>query len=131
MMYNSTVNDCFFAPRHVGTLELNHDFVVVFKNKQKDQGIIEFYMQCGQDRLIHKLRFKTNGNPYLIAGLEWLCRQLEGQALDEVALINYQVLINELDIPVPQYPLALRIVQVFKESLILMNNRLLDAEQHP
>lgn len=130
MMYNNTVYDYFFSPRHVGIIELNHDLVVVFKNKQKGQGTIEFYMQCGQDRLIQKVCFKANGNPYLIAGLEWLCRQLEGQSLDKVPPIDYQLLINELDIPVTQYPLALRVVHIFKESLILMNNRLPHEGRH-
>lgn len=130
MMYNNTVYDYFFSPRHVGIIDLNHDFVIVCKNEQKAQGTIEFYMQCGQDRLIQKICFKSNGNPYLIAGLEWLCRQLEGLSLDKVPPIDYQRLINELDIPVTQYPLALRVVQVFKDSLILMNNRLLHDGRH-
>ena len=116
MMYNNTVRECFFYPRHAGVIDLSQDLVVVFKNNQKGQGNIEFYMQCGQDRVIQKIRFKTNGNPYLIAGLEWLGRQLEGQYIDAIRQIDYQLLINELDIPTPQYPLALRVVNVFKES---------------
>ncbi|CAM4431331.1 MAG: hypothetical protein LEGION0403_FIIPPAGN_01084 [Legionella sp.] len=129
MMYNKTVLDYFFSPAHVGIIDLN-DYTVVVKNNQKKQGTIELYMQCGQDRVIQRICFKTNGNPYLIAGLEWLCRQIEGKLIDELPSIDYQLLVNVLNIPVTQYPLALRIFSVFKETLILMNNKLLPNEQH-
>jgi nitrogen fixation NifU-like protein len=131
MMYNNTVRDCFFSPRHVGVIDLSHKLAVVFKNNQKGQGIIEFYMQCGQDRVIQKVCFKTNGNPYLIAGLEWLCRQLEDQSIDKIQQIDYQLLIKELDLPVTQYPLALTIIGVFKEILSLMKSRLPHEGKHP
>lgn len=118
-----------FLPEHVGIIDLNNHTVAV-KNNQKSQGTIELYMQCGQDRVIQRICFKTNGNPYLIAGLEWLCRQIEGKQIDELPPIDYQLLVKELNIPVTQYPLALRIFSVFKETLILMNNKLLANEQH-
>lgn len=123
MMYNKTVQDYFFSPQHVGVIDLGQEFTVVFANTQKDQGTIEFYMQCTQDRIIQRVCFKTNGNPYLIAGLEWLCRLVEGRSLDEAPQIDYQLLINDLNIPVTQYPLALRVVGAYKEALNLMNMR--------
>lgn len=91
------------------------------KNNQKGQGDIEFYMQCDGHKVIQNVRFKTNGNPYLIAGLEWLCRQIVGQDIDNAAAIDYQKLIKELDIPMTQYPLAVRILDVFKKTLVLMS----------
>ncbi|MFJ1267399.1 iron-sulfur cluster assembly scaffold protein [Legionella lytica] len=129
MMYNKTVLDYFFSPAHVGIIDLN-DHTVVVTNNQKMQGTIELYMQCGRNRVIQRICFKTNGNPYLIAGLEWVCRQIEGKLIDELPPIDYQLLVKELDIPVAQYPLGLRIFSVFKETLILMNNKLLSNEQH-
>lgn len=123
MMYNKTVQSCFFSPQHIGVLDLNQDFSVAAKSQHKGQAMVEFYMQCGPDRFIRRACFKTNGNPYLIAGLEWLCRQLEGQSLDKLPPIDYQLLVKELDIPVTQYPLALRVVTIFKEILMLMNSR--------
>ncbi|MFT4058711.1 MAG: iron-sulfur cluster assembly scaffold protein [Legionella sp.] len=130
MMYNNTVYDCFFAPKHVGVIDPNHELTVFFKNSQKGQGHIELYMQCGEDRIIKKICFKTNGNPYLIAGLEWICRQLEGQSVGQITSVEYQVLVKELDIPVSQYSLAVRIVGVLKEVLNLMKNRLAQEGQH-
>ncbi len=120
MMYNKIVCDCFFMPRHVGFIDSTQERVVVLKNTQKGQGIIELSMQCGQDRRIQKVRFKTNGNPYLIAGLEWLSRQLEGCVLDAVPSIDYQLIVETLEIPTTQYPLALRMVAIYKEILVLM-----------
>lgn len=130
MMYNKTVQDCFFAPRHVGRLDTNSHLVVCVTNHQAGQGTIEFYMQCQQDMSISRVCYKTNGNPYLVAGLEWLSRQLEGQSIEKILQIDYQVLIKELDIPVAQYPLALRIIGVFKEILVLMKNKLGSEVQH-
>lgn len=123
MMYNEIIKDCFFSPQHVGVIDLNDEGAVVVKNSQKGQGTIEFYMQCGRDKLIQRVCFKSNGNPYLIAGLEWLCRRLEGRITDDVPQIDYQLLIKELNIPVAQSPLALRIAAVYKEILVLMKNK--------
>lgn len=127
MMYNKTIKDYFFSPRHAGVIDLSRDFTVFVKNAQKGQGLIEFYLQCEPDGIIQRACFKTNGNPYLIAGLEWLCRQLEQQSIDKVLTIDFQLLIKELEIPVAQSPLALRIANVFKDVLILMKNKLIEV----
>lgn len=118
--YNKIVHDCFFAPQHVGILDLKNCFTVVFKNTQQNQGKIEFYMQCNNDRTIMRACFKTNGNPYVIASLEWLCRQLEGKNINSLPPIDYLRIINELDIPVEYYPVALRVIDAYKEALFLM-----------
>ncbi|CAM3054620.1 iron-sulfer cluster proteins NifU [Legionella steigerwaltii] len=120
MMYNRTVQDCFFSPRHVGVVDLTKRFAIVVKNNQKGQGIIEFYMQYNSEGTIVRACFKANGNPYVIASLEWLCRQLEGQTINTAPQIDYPLIVKKLDIPVAQYPIALRIVDVYKEALLLI-----------
>lgn len=120
MMYNNIVLDCFFSPQHVGVLDVDQDFCVVFESIQKNKPSIACYMLCDKNAVIQKLCFKTNGNPYLIAGLEWACRYLDGCSIDKISQIDYQCLIKALDIPLAQYPLALRIVAVLKELLSLM-----------
>jgi nitrogen fixation NifU-like protein len=67
--------------------------------------------------------FKTNGNPYLIASLECLCRQAIGQKL-ETLQVNHQELINLLEIPFNQVPLVMQVEQVYKEVVRLMNKKL-------
>ncbi|MCW8397638.1 iron-sulfur cluster assembly scaffold protein [Legionella sp. PATHC038] len=123
MIYNKIVQDCFFSPRHVGLIDLSERFTVVVKNNQKGQGLIELYIQSNSDGTIVRACFRTNGNPYIIASLEWLCRQLEGQTTDTVPQIDYQLIVKELDIPVAQYPIALRIMDVFKEALLLIKDK--------
>lgn len=120
MIYNKIVQDCFFSPRHVGLVDLEHPFSAVFKNNQKGQGSIEFYMQCSPDGVIVRACFKTNGNPYLIASLEWLCRQVEGKTIDNAPRIDYRQLVKELEIPVVHYPVALRVMDVYKEVILIM-----------
>lgn len=113
----------FFSPRHVGVIDLSERFTIGVKNKQKGQGLIELYIQCNSDGTIVRACFRTNGNPYIVASLEWLCRQLEGHTPYTVPQIDYQLIVKELDIPVAQYPIALRIMDVFKEALLLIKDK--------
>lgn len=121
MTYNKLVREYFFSPLHVGSVDLNQSLAQVIINHQKGQGCIEFYIQCDIDGVIGKACFKTNGNPYLIAGLEWLCRELIGKKIKNMPVIDYHVLIKELEIPITQYPLALRVVDVFKKMIMLFD----------
>ena len=113
--------DCFFSPRHAGSIDLNNPRTAFFKSNQKGQGQIEFYMQYDSSDRIERACFKTNGNPYLIASLEWLCRQLERKTFADVPEIDYQVIINELEIPVAQYPTALSVVAIYQDVMSLIN----------
>lgn len=125
MMYNKTVQDCFFHPRHVGVLDLANPYVVHFRREYSNKVIvIDLYMQCINNGLINKISYKTNGNPFIIAALEWLSRQLEGVELNNISLFNHQLLIKELEIPMIQYPVALQIEDVCKEVFALMKKKL-------
>ena len=128
-MYNKVVEDCFFAPRHVGVLDETIPFVVHYRSaQQNDTAVIDFYIQCNEHKKIIKAFFKTNGNPYLIAAMEWLCRSIEEKSLDEVSAFNYQVLIRELEIPLNQYPIALQVEGVLKQGLALMNKQFVTSQ---
>lgn len=120
MMYNETVRECFFSPQHIGMLDLSNRFAVFVKNSQKGQGTIELYIQCTPDNTIIRACFKTNSNPYVIAGLEWLCRQLEGKSIATMPQIDYRLLIKKLDIPNAHYHIALRIIEMYQEIVYLM-----------
>ena len=120
MMYNNIVTNCFFSPKHVGVIDLNNQFAVVFKSSQKGQGQLELYLQCNPNGEIERTCFKTDGNPYIIASLEWVCRQLEGSTIDSAPKIDYQMIVKELGIPVAQYSIALRVANAYKEVLFLM-----------
>ena len=125
MLYNKLVQDCFFQPRHVGTLDLTEPLVSYYRiEQQKPRVIIDLYIQCSCIGLITKVCFKANGNPFVIAAMEWLCRRVEGTDVMKPESVNHQLLINELEIPLSQYPVALLIEDVYKESLILMKKKL-------
>lgn len=64
----------------------------------------------------------------MIAGLEWLCRQLEGKAIDNVPPIDHLLIIKNLDIPIAQYPIALRILDIYKEVMLLIKINLLHSQ---
>ncbi|MDI1351507.1 MAG: iron-sulfur cluster assembly scaffold protein [bacterium] len=124
MMYNKVVTDCFFHPKHVGLLDLSNPLVVHFRAKQYKNGtLIDLYMQGNTNNAIEKICYKTNGNPYIIAALEWLCREVEGKRFDQLPLINYQILINVLDISINQLPAAVHIEQIYQYVLSLMKKK--------
>lgn len=127
MMYNKYVVDCFFAPKHVGTLDISHRLTAHFRSTQTNQGILfDLYLQCTHMGNIEKARFKATGNPYVIAACEWLCRQIEGKSVFKPPLLDYQVLINVLEIPTIQYPVALQVEDAYKEVLTLLKYKLED-----
>lgn len=139
MIYNEIIEDCFFHPRHVGILDLQAPLTVHFTSIQNNQSTthIELYIQCTEDALIRKARFKATGNPYVIASLEWLCRQIEGKQLDSLewgaaqkSTLHdeqlYQVLVKQLEIPQNQYPIALQVEDVYKEVLAFAIKKLED-----
>lgn len=124
MMYNKSVQDCFFLPRHIGVLDLKSPYTVHYRSGQQNQiNIIDLYLQCFENKKISRACFKANGNPYMIAALEWLCRQIEGRDLKDLPVFSYQVLIKELEIPIHQYPVALQVEGIYKEVLTLMNDK--------
>jgi nitrogen fixation NifU-like protein len=124
MTYNKIVEECFFHSHHVGIISTHLPKVVYFRSIQKSV-IIDLYMHCADNKLITEMRFKTNGTPYHIAGLEWLCRQLEGESLDTELLetFNYRLLIKVLEIPLSQTPVALSIIDIYREILALMKKK--------
>lgn len=126
MMYNKVVEDCFFLPRHAGVIDLTAPLTVHFSSSQKNQSLtkIELYVQCTKNGVISKACFKAVGNPYVIAALEWLCRQIEGVQIENLSPFNYQVLIKELAMPMKHYPIALQVEDVYKEILVLMRKKI-------
>lgn len=124
-MYNILVQDCFFHPEHVGELDSEEPLIAHYRiTQQKPSIIIDFYIQCSSTGFIKKACFKAKGNPYVIAAMEWLCRVVEGAELLNPPVIHYQQLINELEIPTSQYPVALLIEDIYKEILALMKKKL-------
>ncbi|KTD78428.1 iron-sulfur cluster assembly scaffold protein [Legionella waltersii] len=125
MMYNDIVQDCFFNPLHVGTLDLKNPFVVGLQREQLgQQNCVSFFVQCSAKGVILQASFKCNGNPYMIAALEWICRQSEGKQLDGISKFSHDELIKLFEIPTKYYPAAIYIEGICKEIQNLMMKKL-------
>ncbi|KTD26897.1 hypothetical protein E3983_07945 [Legionella israelensis] len=125
MMYNKLVEDCFFSTEHVGVLNDAHNDCVSFRSSLAGPGgIIELSIRCDHYGLITDACFKTQGNPYTIAMLEWLCRQLEGEPLYLHPRWNYQQILELFDVPDTQYPVAIRIEDIYTEIIKRMKKKL-------
>lgn len=121
MMYNNIVKDCFFRPQHVGVLDVSKPRTVAFSSAVFNQDtIIELYMQFDEQHIVDSMRFKSNGNPYVIAALEWLCRQSVGNSLSQLNC-DFTTLSRLLEIPFNQSPVLLQVQDVYRELLRLVN----------
>lgn len=125
MMYNELVESCFFAPNHVGTLDLSQPLTAHYRGGEVGQGdVFDFYLRCDEQGLILKARFKAYGNPYLVAAAEWFCQQLEDSLIDEHPRFNYSWLVQELAIPKNRYPVALQIEDGYRTLVMMMKKKL-------
>jgi len=114
MNYNKLVERCFFQPEHVGVLDSSQAGVCHSRTGDASRGdYFDLYLCCEKSGLILKACFKAYGCPYLIAGLEWICGQLEGSSISEHPRIDYKALVQLLDMPRRYYPVALLVEKAY------------------
>ncbi|CEK11222.1 iron-sulfur cluster assembly scaffold protein [Legionella hackeliae] len=129
MMYNELVEHCFFSPEHVGTVDKSEPLTVYYRSGEAGRGdVFDFYLQCNEQGLILKARFKAYGNPYLVAAAELVCKQLEGNNIDEHPQFDYSWLVEQLEIPRTRYPVALQIDDGYREIVKTMKEKLKGSE---
>jgi nitrogen fixation protein NifU and related proteins len=125
MMYNELVESYFFAPNHVGIVDLSQPLSIHYCGGVAGRGdIFDLYLLCDNQGYIIQARFKAYGNPFLIAAAELLCRQLEGSLIHEHPRFNYSWLLQELAIPKTRYSVALQIEDVYREIVMMMQKKL-------
>lgn len=128
-MYNKLVEEYFFDPKHVGFINADEPLAVHNRMSQEGQPlVIDFYLQCTQGQMIKRACYQTNGNPYVIAALEFVCRQIEGLNLKQLPEIGYQQLVTALEIPNAQYPSAIQVEKIYKNALLLLKNKIEGVE---
>lgn len=115
-MYNKITEDFFFHPKHVGSLDTTNPRVTYFEIKQNGL-FMRLYVSRSENRVIERASYNTNGNPYVIASLEWLCRTIQGASLDALPKLHYQQIIEALGMPTSRYPDAVQIDRLFKELI--------------
>lgn len=114
MMYNLLVEQLFFDLRHAGEISENEAGRQVYESGAAGQSaLIKLSISFDQLNCMTKVRFKAYGNPYLLAAMEWLCRQLEGRNVQDCEKLEWQRLIALFDMPKTQQGLALRIVDLY------------------
>lgn len=119
MSYNEIVESCFFAPKHIGILDLSRPYSAHYRSAGLGKGeVFDVYLLCDEKGFIEKARFKAYGNPYLIAATEWLCRQLEGSVIHEHPRFNSILLQQILAIPITRYSIALEIEKSYKALVV-------------
>ena len=116
MMYNKLVLTLFFNPQHVGILDENGAVHVQAKN-------MDLFICIDGDDRITNARFKSSANPYKIAGLEWLCRALEGDLLSNHPKIDYKEIADILEIPILKYSEAIALEVIYKKLISTAKDR--------
>lgn len=124
MMYNKLVLDYFFNPKHVGILDKHQADIVHCSIVQAKQNTrMDLFWRIDKKGLIQRSCYKAVGSPYSIAALEWLCRQVEGKFLSDLPQLDYQALIEQLEIPKLQYPAAVQVEALFRDMVLLSKER--------
>jgi nitrogen fixation NifU-like protein len=119
MNYNKLVESYFFEPQHIGILDSTQPRTICSRNVD-----FELYLAANEKGVIVQATFKANGNPYLIAGFEWVCRQLQGTAVNQHPRFNYQDLVQILEIPQSSYPTALLVEKGYCQGVEALKERL-------
>ena len=118
MMYNKLVKTCFFDIRQGGSIEeLSSEQCVIKHFSEKAGQSMEISLACSKVGVIECARFRAQGGPFVIAGLEYLCRQLEGSALEKHPCFSYQEFIALFEIPDNLFPQALRIEDLYSDAI--------------
>jgi len=128
MIYNKLLEDCFFNSRHVGRMNKDSRDVEILENHLPGRGgTIQLSVRCNNQGIIKQACFKAYGNPYMIASLEWVCRQLADKSIHDLSNIDYQQIVRLFEIPDTQYPVALRIEDIYNEMVLKLKKKYLEA----
>lgn len=109
IMYNELVLGCFFNPLHTNLPEKKSAVHAKIGN-------MHLSIEVNDGKII-KAGFKSRGNPYKIAGLEWLCSLLEGDLISSHPKIGYREIAEALGIPALQYAEAIALEGLYKKLI--------------
>lgn len=127
--YNQLVETCFFAPLMVGTLDVALANCVHYRGGL--EGFIDLYLQADTNHQIKYARFKARGNPYLLAGAEYVCRLLQGLDLNTHSSIDYKVLMKELALPYKYQSIALLVADTGNQAVYLLQEKMKLENEKP
>ena len=117
MNYNELVEKHFFSPQYVfEETDAKDNFHIVSEGSVALGDAVEFYVQFDKtSQKVNALKFKAFGNPYLIAGMSYLCQQLQHKPLNEVNIFSAQRLIEVLALSKTKYYVAYMLEDALKK----------------
>lgn len=124
MSYNTLVENLFFHPQHNGVLDVSQPFTLCTHQGVDNTAVFDLYLACNPQGKIERARFKAVGNPYLLASLEWICRETQDSWLKNHLLFDHKLLIKKLEIPRNRYAAALLAEKGYYEAIAKMNQLL-------
>lgn len=122
--YNQLVEDYFFNAKMTGELDCSKPLTVNYRAGTVQRGLFfELYLEGNAAGIIVAARFKAYGSPYLIAGVEWLCRKLQGSSFVNAQPLNAKELAQQLDLPKKQQSVVLLIEESCANALKLLKEK--------
>ena len=128
MIYNKAVEDLFFNTQHAGVLNCAEPFTVCSRIGLEKNKCSELYLACDERGLIAKAVFKAMGDPFLLAGFEWLCRKIEHTPLAAHPCLDYSMIVDALSIPQIRYSAAVLIETSYRQAIDSLGQTYLEKE---
>jgi len=97
--YSNSVVQLFEEPNYVGILDVSDSDTYVVKVQESCYGAFLILSILLDNEIIKKILFKTRGCPYLIAGADWFCSDLEGKSYKNLKNWSAALLIDKLEVP--------------------------------
>ena len=123
MNYNKLTTSLFFDLQHVGELDCALPMTVCSRISVAKNQCSELYLACDQNGWITQAYFKALGEPYLIAGLEWLCRNIVHTSIETHPNIDHAMIVDALSIPEAQYAVALLVETNYRQAIQLLTQK--------
>lgn len=120
MIYNEKVETLFFDTQHAGVLDCTEPLTVCSRLSLDKNKCSELYLSCDEKGVITRLSFKALGDPYLLAGFEWLCREVENTKLDAHPSVDYSTIVAALSIPKINYAAAVLVETNYRQAITLL-----------
>ncbi len=112
--YPSWVTQLFFDLRHVVTQDETFEYDIVVERKYHDYRWVKMGVKLSSSNQINSLGFRISGNPFWMAGMEWLARFLEGKYLAECQL-SLELIQRTLPMPLSQQAFQVLLFELYRE----------------
>lgn len=113
--YNELTKKLFFAPEHAGKLDAPASKTII--SRFEAPGAKVSLTLLAEEGLILQARFQAMGEPFLIAGLEWICQNIQHSSLNIHPKTLHSDLISALEIPKTRYSVAFLVESCYFDAI--------------